>query len=632
MEQHLEGTVGGPLVWVDQPPLEEALMAEARWFGGYALHRGAHTAGVPVRLALAPHCPHRARPPARPSLPRAEVHYRWNGLITQQHEHALYWFGDWERENASSLLFLRARPPSPLDEGSVAGGTAGGGWRCERLFELPRPAPGEVGPSWPRTAQQQQQPEADSDNREEEEEEEASAVVLTSTSHPDRAVVVGSDGLGHLFVADVGRGEEAAELQAAVEGGAGRVVVYEDLACPSPGEEGGALVPRPFVVVAAALYPGDRELLALAYYMTPSPATVELHHQQHQQARWHHHLVLLSVHLPGSSSGTQPKVTVVERLVGLHRPYSASFVADARGIPSSFVLVSEGVFGRSIDAVARFLPGRPAISPLVQLPGDPSQPSPRQSLQHSGEEQPDEEDEEVRVPTTTASLVPPKSWSEMSMQEMAEAINARLEMETEDIDFFGSESTYDDDEEIADVRSTRSGTVAGGSTGTWGVYRYRCLPTQEGGDSQAAVALTHLYSLGVFPVMGVQDISPTDKYILAKCDVDCLVYKLSFGGLVGDLEVPMSLAHVDVFAGLAYIEAGKRHKKATLVSATRAHAVILEGSRFVYVYHHAAPGSTKSGHTIVEDETGEDILGWQFVGPHHLAFLTRSKLEIHPLI
>jgi hypothetical protein len=141
-----------------------------------------------------------------------------------------------------------------------------------------------------------------------------------------------------------------------------------------------------------------------------------------------------------------------------------------------------GVFGRSIDAVARFLPGRPAISPLVQLPGDPSQPSPRQSLQHSGEEQPDEEDEEVRVPTTTASLVPPKSWSgtaflflflflfftttknrltdgawtEMSMQEMAEAINARLEMETEDIDFFGSESTYDDDEEIADVRSTRT--------------------------------------------------------------------------------------------------------------------------------------------------------------------------------
>lgn len=56
----------------------------------------------------------------------------------------------------------------------------------------------------------------------------------------------------------------------------------------------------------------------------------------------------------------------------------------------------------------------------------------------------------------------------------------------------------------------------------------------------------------------------------------------------------MSLAHVDVFAGLAYIEAGKRHKKATLVSATRAHAVILEGSRFVYVYHHAAPGSPPS--------------------------------------
>jgi hypothetical protein len=116
----------------------------------------------------------------------------------------------------------------------------------------------------------------------------------------------------------------------------------------------------------------------------------------------------------------------------------------------------------------------------------------------------------------------------------------------------------------------------------------------------------------------------------------------------------MSLAHVDVFAGLAYIEAGKRHKKATLLSPTRAHAVILEGSRFVYVYHHATPGapllplfpfphlshplffahagSTKSAHTIVEDETGEDILGWQFVGPHHLAFLTRSKLEIHPLI
>lgn len=44
----------------------------------------------------------------------------------------------------------------------------------------------------------------------------------------------------------------------------------------------------------------------------------------------------------------------------------------------------------------------------------------------------------------------------MSMQEMAEAINARLEMETEDIDFFGSEAMYDDDEEIADVRSTRT--------------------------------------------------------------------------------------------------------------------------------------------------------------------------------
>lgn len=256
MEQHLGATVDGrpherPLVWVAQPPLEEALMTEARWFGGYALHCGARTAGVPVRLALAPHCPHRARPPARPSLPRycflfdspsrseaesppptsrAEVHYRWNGLITQQHEHALYWFGDWERENASSLLFLRARPSSPLvpppppfvpllrarltrdagvlvcwcagclsrpkEEGSVAGGTAGGGWRCERLFELPRPAPGEVSPSWPRTVQQP--PEADSNNREE---EEASAVVLTSTSRPDRAVVVGSDGLGHLFVA-----------------------------------------------------------------------------------------------------------------------------------------------------------------------------------------------------------------------------------------------------------------------------------------------------------------------------------------------------------------------------------------------------------------------------------------------
>lgn len=415
MEQHLGASVDGrpherPLVWVAQPPLEEALMTEARWFGGYALHCGARTAGVPVRLALAPHCPHRARPPAHPSLPRAEVHYRWNGLIAQQHEHALYWFGDWERENASSLLFLRARPSSPLEERSVAGGTARGGWRCERLFELPRPAPGEVSPSWPRTVQQP--PEADSDNREEE--EEASAVVLTSTSRPDRAVVVGSDGLGHLFVADVGRGEEAAEPQAAVvEGGAGRVVVYEDLVCPSPGEEGGALVPRPFVVVAAALYPGDRELLALAYYMTPSPATAEL---QQQPARWHHHLVLLSVHLPDRSTGTQPgKVAVVERLVGLHRPYSASFVADARGIPSSFVLVSEGVFGRSIDAVARFIPGRPAISPLVQLPGDPSQPS------HPGfKEQPDEEeDEEVRVPTaatatatatatTTTSSAPPR--------------------------------------------------------------------------------------------------------------------------------------------------------------------------------------------------------------------------------
>ena len=114
--------------------------------------------------------------------------------------------------------------------------------------------------------------------------------------------------------------------------------------------------------------------------------------------------------------------------------------------------------------------------------------------------------------------------------------------------------------------------MAGGSTGTWGVYRYRCLPTQESGDSQAAVALTHLYSLGVFPVMGVQDISPTDKYIrthsfppnrpipilpwhspscfpfywpwlggsVAKCDVDCLVYKLSFGSLVPDSEVASS--------------------------------------------------------------------------------------------
>jgi hypothetical protein len=136
--------------------------------------------------------------------------------------------------------------------------------------------------------------------------------------------------------------------------------------------------------------------------------------------------------------------------------------------------------------------------------------------------------------------------------------------------------------------------VAGGSTGTWGVYRYRCLPTQEGGDRQAAVALTHLYSLGVFPVMGVQDISPTDKYIrthsfspppqsqftlgtwwvsllpssfayhvsrfrfwpwwggsVAKCDVDCLVYKLSFGGLVGDLEVDPPLSAQNSFAWAA---------------------------------------------------------------------------------
>ena len=50
----------------------------------------------------------------------------------------------------------------------------------------------------------------------------------------------------------------------------------------------------------------DRELLALAYYMTPSPATAELHQQQQQPARWHHHLVLLSVHLPDRSTGTQP--------------------------------------------------------------------------------------------------------------------------------------------------------------------------------------------------------------------------------------------------------------------------------------------------------------------------------------
>jgi hypothetical protein len=42
----------------------------------------------------------------------------------------------------------------------------------------------------------------------------------------------------------------------------------------------------------------------------------------------------------------------------------------------------------------------------------------------------------------------------MSMQEMAEVINARMEMETEDIDFFGSESY--EDEEVANVRSTRT--------------------------------------------------------------------------------------------------------------------------------------------------------------------------------
>jgi hypothetical protein len=53
----------------------------------------------------------------------------------------------------------------------------------------------------------------------------------------------------------------------------------------------------------------------------------------------------------------------------------------------------------------------------------------------------------------------------------------------------------------------------------------------------------------------------------------------------------MTLTHVDVFAGLAYIEAGKRHKKATILSPDLAHAAILEGRRFIYVYRHALPGT-----------------------------------------
>jgi hypothetical protein len=58
-------------VWgADQPPLNDGLMAEARWFGGYALQSDVPPAGGVVRLGLAPHCPHRARPPALPSLYR----------------------------------------------------------------------------------------------------------------------------------------------------------------------------------------------------------------------------------------------------------------------------------------------------------------------------------------------------------------------------------------------------------------------------------------------------------------------------------------------------------------------------------------------------------------------------------
>lgn len=101
---------------------------------------------------------------------------------------------------------------------------------------------------------------------------------------------------------------------------------------------------------------------------------------------------------------------------------------------------------------------------------------------------------------------------------------------------------------------------------------------------------------------------------MVKCDVDCLVYQLSFD--VGDpgvrpeaaplstsyllaqshlshgtTQAVMSLRHVDVFGGLAYIEAGKRYKKATLVSPTRSHAIIIEGARFIYIYHHAPPGT-----------------------------------------
>jgi len=305
-------------------------------------------------------------------------------------------------------------------------------------------------------------------------------------------------------------------------------------------------------------------------------------------------------------------VSLVDHLVGMHRPCNAFFVPDQAG--SSIVVVSEGVFAPSLDAVSRFVPASPTISPLVRLPSEGENQRPDGDEANSAEE--------------VAPPPPQKDWSEeMSMHEMAEVINARLEMETDDIDFGSSEYF---DEELAGVRCTQAGMGTGGSTATWGIYRYSCpYAASNRDDSTQAIRLTHVYSLGSFSVMGFEDISPTEKYILVKCDVDCLVYQLSFD--VGDPGAVMSLRHVDVFGGLAYIEAGKRYKKATLVSPTRSHAIIIEGARFIYIYHHAPPGAPKSVHSILEDDSAEDILGWQFVDAHHFAFLTKSKLEVHVL-
>jgi len=113
-----------------------------------------------------------------------------------------------------------------------------------------------------------------------------------------------------------------------------------------------------------------------------------------------------------------------------------------------------------------------------------------------------------------------------------EVINARLEMETDDIDFGSSEYF---DEELAGVRCTRTalptafflsvvmtpfnripeaGMGTGGSTATWGIYRYSCpYAASNRDDSTQAIRLTHVYSLGSFSVMGFEDISPTEKYI-----------------------------------------------------------------------------------------------------------------------